>query len=93
MRTQRPREGIQVWFMDEARARRGAMATAGGPSASVRRGLADKRFVSTYLSTPSCGRPPDDAFALVLPEVNANTMDIFRRKCDGSLVRIHGDQR
>ena len=52
------------------------MATAGGPRASVRRGLADKRFVSTYLY--AAVRPTtDDAFALVLPEVNANTMDIF----------------
>jgi hypothetical protein len=27
---------------------------------------------------PPCGRPPttDDAFALVLPEVNANTVDM-----------------
>jgi hypothetical protein len=39
-------------------------------------GLADNRFVSTYLY--AAVRPTtDDAFALVLPEVNANTMDIF----------------
>ena len=36
-------------------------------------GIADKRFVSTYLY--AAVRPTtDDAFALVLPEVNANTM-------------------
>src|SRR6266849_340186 len=41
-------------------------------------GLADKRFVSTYLY--AAVRPTtDDAFALVLPEVNANTMDIIPR--------------
>jgi hypothetical protein len=39
-------------------------------------GLADKRFVSTYLC--AAVRPAtDDAVALVLPEVNANTMDVF----------------
>src|SRR2546426_1128842 len=38
-------------------------------------GLGDKRFVSTYLY--AAVRPAtDDAFALVLPEVNANIMDI-----------------
>src|SRR5437867_3072832 len=38
-------------------------------------GLGGKRFVSTYLY--AAVRPAtDDAFALVLPEVNANIMDI-----------------
>ncbi len=50
-----------------------ANATSEGERAP---GLADKRFVSTYLY--AAGRPAtDDAFALVLPEVNANTMDVF----------------
>src|SRR5262245_57076172 len=39
-------------------------------------GLADKRFVSTYLYAAG-RRATDDAFALVLPEVNANTMEVF----------------
>ncbi len=51
----------------------GANATSEGERAP---GLADKRFVSTYLY--AAVRPTtDDAFALVLPEVNANTMDVF----------------
>src|SRR5262249_40561772 len=50
-----------------------ANATSEGERAP---GLADKRFVSTYLYVAV--RPAtDDAFALVLPEVNANTMDVF----------------
>ena len=50
-----------------------AKATSEGEPAP---GLADKRFVSTYLD--AAVRPAtDDAFALVLPEVNANTMDVF----------------
>src|SRR5260370_37781035 len=50
---------------------------ANAPSEGERApGLADKRFVSPYLY--AAVRPAtDDAFALVLPEVNANTMDIF----------------
>ena len=49
-----------------------ANATSEGERAP---GLADKRFVSTYLY--AAVRPAtDDAFALVLPEVNANIMDI-----------------
>src|SRR5262249_7275373 len=52
----------------------GAKATSEGERAP---GLADKRFVSTYLD--AAVRPAtDDAFALVLPEVNANTMDVDR---------------
>ena len=53
----------------------GANATSEGERAP---GLADKRLVSTYLY--AAVRPAtatDDAFALVLPEVNANTMDVF----------------
>jgi DDE superfamily endonuclease len=51
----------------------GANATSEGERAP---GLADKRFVSTCLC--AAVRPAtDDAFALVLPEVNANTMDVF----------------
>ena len=50
-----------------------ANATSEGERAP---GLADKRFVSSYLY--AAVRPAtDDAFALVLPEVNANTMDVF----------------
>src|SRR6266702_641084 len=49
-----------------------ANATSEGERAP---GLGDKRFVSTYLY--AAVRPAtDDAFALVLPEVNANIMDI-----------------
>jgi hypothetical protein len=52
------------------------MATAGWPKGERAAGLVDKRFVSTYLY--AAVRPTtDDAFALVFPEVNANTMDIF----------------
>jgi hypothetical protein len=55
----------------------GANATSEGERAP---GLADKRFVSTYLYAavrPATATATDDAFALVLPEVNANTMDVF----------------
>src|SRR5215470_7430034 len=58
-----------------AAATTGANATSEGERAP---GLADKRFVSTYLY--AAVRPAtatDDVFALVLPEVNANTMDVF----------------
>src|SRR5947208_8902671 len=49
-----------------------ANATSEGERAP---GLGDKRFVSTYLY--AAVRPAtDDAFALVLPEVNADIMDI-----------------
>ena len=47
-----------------------AKATSKGERAP---GLADKRFVSTYLDA-AVRLATDDAFALVLPEVNANTM-------------------
>ena len=51
----------------------GANATSEGERAP---GRADKRFVSIYLY--AAVRPAtDDAFALVLPEVNANTTDVF----------------
>src|SRR5438477_12946216 len=52
-------------------------------------GLADKRFVSTYLY--AAVRPAtDDAFALVLPEVNASTMDIFLDRLAACLAQnIH----
>ncbi len=50
-----------------------AKATSKGERAP---GLADKRFVSTYLDA-AVRLATDDAFALVLPEVNANTMDVF----------------
>ena len=53
----------------------GANATSEGERPP---GLADKRLVSTYLY--AAVRPAtatDDAFALVLPEVNANTIDVF----------------
>ena len=51
-------------------------------------GLADKRFVSTYLY--AAVRPAtDDAFALVLPEVNANTMDVFLDRSAGRAQNTH----
>ncbi len=53
----------------------GANATSEGERAP---GLADKRFVSTYLyAAVQPATATDDAFALVLPEVNANTIDVF----------------
>jgi hypothetical protein len=61
------------------------MATAGGPRASVR--LADKRFVSTYPYT-AARRTTDDAVALALPEVDANTMaSCCSIKPDGTVRR------
>jgi hypothetical protein len=52
------------------------MATAGGPRASVRR--ASPTSASFPPTLYAAVRPTTDAaFALVLPEVNANTMDIF----------------
>src|SRR5215831_12448885 len=52
----------------------GAHATSEGERAP---GLADKRFVSAT----------DDAFALVLPDVNANTMDVFIDRFAACLAR------
>lgn len=65
----------------------GANATSEGERAP---GLADKRFVSTYLY--AAVRPAtatDDAFALVLPEVNANTMDVFLDRSAGRAQNTH----
>ena len=77
MRTQQPGKDIQVWFMDEARiGQKGRNGHRWWPKGERAPGLADKHFVSTYLY--AAVRPTtDDAFALVLPEVNANTMDVF----------------
>jgi hypothetical protein len=63
--------------MDEARIRqKGRNGHRWWPKGESAPGLADKRFVSTYFY--AVVRPTtDDAFALVLPEVNANTMDVF----------------
>ena len=60
--------------MDEARiGQKGRNGHRWWPRGERAPGLADKRFVSTYPYTAA--RPTtDDAFALVLPEVNANTM-------------------
>ena len=76
MRTQRPGKDIQVWFMDEARiGQKGRNGHRWRPEGERAPGFADKRFV---FHLPLCVRPAtDDAFALVLPEANANTMDIF----------------
>src|SRR6266851_8164922 len=65
--------------MDEARiGQKGRNGHRWWPKSERAPGLADKRFVSTYLY--AAVRPTtDDAFALVLPEVNANTMDIIPR--------------
>ena len=60
--------------MDEARiGQKGRNGRRWWPKGERAPGLADKRFVFTYPYTAV--RPTtDDAFALVLPEVNANTM-------------------
>jgi hypothetical protein len=63
--------------MDEARnGQKGRNGHRWWPNGEGAPGLADKRFVSTYLY--AAVRPTtDDAFALVILDVNANTMDIF----------------
>ena len=63
-----------------------AKATSQGEPAP---GLADKRFVSTYLD--AAVRPAtDDASALVLPEVSADNMDIFLDRFTACLAQnIH----
>ena len=58
-----------------------AKATSEGERAP---GLADKRFVSTYLDAAV-----RLAFALVLPEVNANTMDVFLDRSAGRAQNTH----
>lgn|SRR2546429_5280278 len=58
-----------------------AKATSKGERAP---GLADKRFVSTYLDAAV-----RLAFALVLPEVNANTMDVFLDRSAGRAQNTH----
>ena len=66
-----------------------ANATSEGERAP---GLADKRFVSTYLY--AAVRPAtDDAFALVLPEVNANTIDVFIDRFAARLAQNNRRQR
>src|SRR5260370_14774500 len=62
-----------------------AKATSEGERAP---GLADKRFVSTYLD--SAVRPAtDDTFALVLPEANANTMTVFLDRSSDRAQNTH----
>ena len=63
--------------MDEARiGQKGRNGHRWWPKGERAPSLADKRIVSTYLYA-AVWPTTDDAFALVLSEVNANTMDIF----------------
>ena len=73
--------------MDEARiGQKGRNGHRWWPKGERAPGLADKRFVSTYLHAAV---PPatDDAFVLVLPEANANTMDIVLDRFIACLVQ------
>ena len=73
--------------MDEARiGQKGRNGHRLWPKGEHAPGLADKRFVSTHPYTAV--RPTtDDAFGLVLPEVNANTMDIFLNRFAACLAQ------
>src|SRR5262245_11052757 len=75
--TQQNGRALQVWFMDEARiGQKGRPGHRWWPRGERAPGLVDQRFKSTY--PYAAVRPTtDDAFALVLPEVNAATMEIF----------------
>ena len=72
--------------MDEARiGQKGRNGHRWWPKGERAPGFADERFV---FHLPLCVRPAtDDAFALVLPEANANTMDIFLDRFIACLVQ------
>jgi transposase len=72
-----PDKVLQVWCEDEAReGQKGRTGHRWFTRGERPPGRCDKRFLSTYLF--AAVRPgSDDAFALVLPEAKAATMDLF----------------
>jgi hypothetical protein len=72
-----PDKTLQVWCQDEAReGQKGRTGHRWFHRGQRPPGRCDKRFKSTYIF--AAVRPTtDEAFALVLPEANATTMDIF----------------
>ena len=86
MRTQQPGKDVQVWFMHEARiGQKGRNGHRWWPKGERAPGPC-RQAIRFHL--PLCVRPAtDDAFALVLPEVNANTMDIFLDRFAAWLVQ------
>jgi transposase len=72
-----PDKTLQLWFEDEAReGQKGRAGHRWFHRGQRPPGRCDKRFQSTYIF--GAVRPTtDDAFALVLPDANAATMDLF----------------
>ncbi len=72
-----PGKTLQLWCEDEAReGQKGRTGHRWFTRGERPPGRCDKRFLSTYIF--AAVRPgTDDAFALVLPEARAVTMDIF----------------
>lgn len=85
VKLQQPDKEVQVWFMDEARiGQKGRPGHRWWTKGERAPGVCDQRFVSTYIY--GAVRPmTDDAFALVLPEVNAASMQIFLDMFSASL--------
>jgi transposase len=82
---------IELWFADEARVgQKGRVGHRWWPRGLRAPGLCDKRFESAYLFgavRPASG----DSFALVLPEVSSEAMNVFlRRFADRLAVGVHG---
>jgi len=77
VKVQQGDQAVQVWFMDEARiGQKGRNGHRWWPRGERAPGLVDQRYQSTYLY--AAVRPTtDEAFALVLPEVNVAAMEIF----------------
>jgi transposase len=80
-----PGKTLQLWCEDEAReGQKGRTGHRWFTRGERPPGRCDKRFLSTYIF--AAVRPgTDDAFALVLPEARAATMDIFLAQFSNTL--------
>ena len=80
-----PGKTLQLWCEDEAReGQKGRTGHRWFTRGERPPGRCDKRFLSTYIF--AAVRPgTDDAFALVLPEAKAVTMDIFLAQFSNTL--------
>lgn len=80
-----PGKAVQLWCEDEAReGQKGRTGRRWFTRGERPPGRCDKRFLSTYIF--AAVRPgTDDAFALVLPEATAETMDLFLARFSATL--------
>ena len=80
-----PDKAVQLWCEDEAReGQKGRTGRRWFTRGERPPGRCDKRFLSTYIF--AAVRPgTDDAFALVMPEATAETMDLFLARFSATL--------